>query len=134
MMSFLIVTVLFWLAGSCILKLFFFMIQQGGALDVVFGWQRMLNRLFNGNRRQQLLGKALGDCQMCTSFWFMPFWFICYYFFCKVVMHHWVTDSVSGSFYWPKVIGINILWYWLFHAIGAMVGLVGLTKVLIKKK
>lgn len=63
------------------LRLFFIMIAEGGALDVVFGWQDMLGRLYGGNKFQKLLGKALGDCKQCTSFWMAVPWFFTYWSF-----------------------------------------------------
>jgi hypothetical protein len=133
--AFILYTICFWFAGACVLKYFFFMIQPEGALDLVFGWQNMLKKLYNGNKASQLLGKALGDCQMCTSFWFMPAWYGCYYLFCHWVLHHWVTDTIdTAGWYWTKVSLVNVIWYYVFHSIGAFTGLVTITKILTGKK
>lgn len=126
MLIYLIVTILFWAAGACMLKWFMLMIEQGGALDVVFGWQKMLHRLYNGTPAQELLGKALGDCIKCTSFWFMPIWFACYYIVSKYAFHHWITDTVHN---WICIGIINMIWYCLFHGIGGMIGFYAVTKL-----
>lgn len=104
------------------------MIQPGGALDIVFGWQRMLEDLYGSDKRwKNLLGKALGDCQQCTSFWFMPLWYLCYYAFCKIVVNVWVTDGIDA---WWKIAFVNWLWMTVFWSIGAVFGLM---VVLFKK-
>lgn len=123
MLTFLLYTVVFWFAGGCILWLFNLMIQPDGALDVVFGWQKMLAKLYNGSKWQQLLGKALGDCPQCTAFWFMPFWYGVYVLFMNVVIGYWITTSIGG----------NIVWYIVFHAIGAVAGFVFIIAKMRKK-
>ena len=135
MILFIIISVIFCLAATCMLKWFFTMIQPEGALDIAFGWQKMLQRLYNGSKWQQLRGKALGDCQMCTCFWFMPLWFAFYYIFSKLIVHYWITDAlhVPNIFiYWLGVCLVNLSWYACFHSIGAMVGLVTLNKIFNK--
>lgn len=125
LLTFLLYTAIFMVAGLCILSTFYAMQAEGGALDVVFGWQKMLNRLYNGNKAQQLLGKALGDCQQCTSFWFMFLWFFAYWGFCRLVLGWYITD-VAGWWLWKGIIGF--IWYSVFHSIGAVSGLFSLLK------
>lgn len=120
-MLFLIYTLIMWFAGNCILKIFQQMTADGGALDVVFGWQKMLAKLYSGGKWAQLLGKALGDCPVCTAFWFMPFWFVVYYFMAPIFVE------------WPITGGWNIVWYFVFHSIGAVVGGIVLLVKLRKK-
>jgi len=135
MLIYLILTLLFLIGGACMLWWFFAMIQRGGALDIVFGWQDMLERLYNGTKAQQLLGNALGDCKKCTSFWFMPVWFCCYYLICKFVFHGWITDLIvidNICAYSAVVCIVNIVWYAIFHSIGGMIGLLYLNKLFDK--
>lgn len=122
---FLLFTLMFLVAGICILRIFMDMIQPGAALDIVFNWQKMLSRLYGGNKRQQLLGKALGDCAQCTSFWFMPLWFLCYYITCQLVLNFWVSDVVDTFF---GGVFISWVWYAVFHSLGAFFGFLNLRK------
>lgn len=126
MLTFLLYTLIMWLAGNCILYLFMQMIQPEGALDVVFGWQKMLAKLYESpSKGKQLLGKALGDCQMCTAFWFMPVWFCLYWLLSRLVIHYFITDEVQ-AIGWKVV--VFFVWYMVFHAVGAMSGLLALIK------
>lgn len=136
MITFILISVIFCASATCILFWFFAMIQDGGALDIAFGWQKMLQRLYNGNKWQQLRGKALGECRMCTCFWFMPLWFFLYYIMCKLSGHYWITDTLHVSnqyLYWIGVCLLNFSWYCCFHSIGAMIGFVTLNKILEKQ-
>lgn len=101
-----------WFAGVCILKVFMQMIAPDGALDVVFGYQKLLGKLYSGNKFEQLLGKAIGDCQMCTAFWFMPVWYAAYAFVSNTVLDYWISSNIL----------VNIIWYFVFHSIGAVIG------------
>lgn len=58
------------IAAGAITRTFWLFTREGGALDIVFRWQYLLDWLYKGGTARQLLGKALGDCNMCTSFWF----------------------------------------------------------------
>ena len=119
---YLLSTIIVWLAGNFILKIFFQMIQKGEALDIVFGWQKMLEKLYGGNQFKQLLGKALGDCEKCFAFWFMPLWFSVYYFLSTQILGLWITDFMH-SYSTGKWFFINTLWYCIFHSVGATSGL-----------
>lgn len=133
MILFLLISAIFCASASCALWWFFAMIRPDGALDIVFDWQAMLQRLYNGSKWQQLRGKALGDCHMCTCFWFMPLWFILYYAFSRLVVHCWITDSIESCnpiLYWLAVSVINITWYACFHCLGAMIGFATINKLL----
>lgn len=75
--------------------------RQDGAFDVLFGWQKMLDHLYNGSPGRQLLGKALGDCAMCFAFWISP---LCF------VLHFGVTWGLIG---WPISGGLSNLAYFI---------------------
>lgn len=129
--NFLLLTMIFWFAGMCILDLFFKMIQPDGLLDVTFGWQKMLEHLYSASKPLQLLGKALGDCRMCTAFWFMPIWFTLYVLSTSMLLHWWISDMVHAI---VLKIMLNIIWYIVFHSIGAVVGRISLFTYKIKTK
>lgn len=126
MLAFLIYTMIMWFAGNCILTLFFQMIQPDEALDLLLGWQKMLARLYQGNTRRQLLGKALGDCARCTAFWFMPMWFVVYAVLAGPITGVWITDACTTT---AGKIVVNVVWYCVFHSVGAFTGVWGLLKV-----
>ncbi len=122
-MTFLLFSLIMWFAGNCILRLFFIAIQTGQILDQLFKWRSMLDNLYASDKAwENNLGKALGDCQICFSFWFMPIWFILYALLGNA-LNIW---AING--YW------NILWYVVFHSIGAIVGLGSLIKIKAKTK
>lgn len=108
-------------AYGMVLRLFFTMIEEGGALDVVFGWQKMLARLYSGNKAQQLIGKALGDCKVCTSFWFAIPWFFLYWSFSHILFGYYPTMEIE-SWFWK--ITFHVFWYIVIHAVAATVGMV----------
>ncbi len=121
-----------WLAGYASLWLFYKLIAPDGAFDVLFHWQDMLKRLYaSPNRNMNLLGKALGDCHICTAFWFMPMWFAIYCISSNLLLHFWISTPVDSLF---GKIFINIIWYIVFHAVGAMGGFITLLRTSFKKK
>lgn len=130
--TFFIYTFIMWLAGYAVLRLFYMLIAPDGAFDVLFGWQAMLRRLYgHPNRNMNLLGKALGDCHICTAFWFMPLWYGVYCLTSHLLLNFWIStpvESLGGKIF------INIIWYIVFHAIGAMGGFISLIRFSFKKK
>lgn len=138
MLAFILLTILSIIAGNAMLKVFFEMTKSGGGLDVMFGWQKMLERLYSKGSMQNKPAKfymwaenALGGCERCTSFWFMPLWFACYYIVSKYVFHVWITDDLHN---WALIIFVNWFWYSMFHSVGALSGYMALTKLLKKKE
>lgn len=121
---YLIYTLFFIAAANCSLRILYEMIQPEGLLDIVFGWQKMLSKLYGGNKAQQLLGKALGDCMRCMSFWYMPMWYVFYYLFCEHVMGIWITDNVTSTI---ATFFVNWLWLAVFWSVGAQTGFLLLT-------
>jgi len=131
MLTFLLLTIMFLLAGNGIVKIFFEMIQDGGALDVVFGWQKILKKLYaKESKVAHLLESMLGGCKRCFSFWFMPTWFLFYCITSKYAFHIWITDLIthSGFWHWVIICLTNWTWYCMFHALGAEGGYFILTK------
>lgn len=129
LLIFIILTALFVFAGNATLNTLFKMIQPDGALDIMFGWQKKLDRWYGkaakGSKRYRWLHDALGGCAMCTSFWFMPLWFAVYYLFTKLTIGWFITDIVS---HWLAKIFVFVVWYWIIHMVGAMTGLFFLTR------
>lgn len=110
---FIVFTIIFLLSYGAFINTFFSMIAPNGMLDIVFKWQRMLDYLYGKEQvGYQLLGKALGNCERCTSFWLAPVWIVIYY----------VTVRSVG--YWPDWgIAVNIIWGWVFWVSAAVYGL-----------
>lgn len=112
---------LFVAASNFALRIIYEMIQHDGAIDVIFGWQKILAKLYRGNKAQQLLGKALGDCERCMSFWFMPIWFFAFYLFAKYVMGVWFTDHLTST---VAIWGVNWLMFAAFQSVSATTGFI----------
>lgn len=104
MIYFLIFTLLFWAAHSGGLFYFMNMIQEGGALDTLFNYQNLLRRLYASDKPwKNYLGKAIGDCRICTSFWSAPIVFIGY----AVLLNSMDIWVIHG--FWA-----NVVWFWVF--------------------
>lgn len=132
MLNFLIISVFYLLAEVAALRLFFFLIQEGSPIDVLWRWitgrgyQDMLKDLYASNKKwKNNLGKAIGDCEMCLSFWFPPVCFIVYAIFCRLVLHYWITDEVTVI---PGACFVNFVWYICLHSISAFMGWIILLK------
>jgi hypothetical protein len=120
MLIFLLYTILFFCGTAALVKVLHQSIQEGEWLDTLFGWQRMLSRLFQSPKRwKRDLAKPLGDCAFCFSHavTFICFWF--YVLFAHTVLHFWISWPVHYLF--AKVI-INIGWYVLYGSIGTVLG------------
>ena len=109
MIYFIIYTIIFILAHCAALYFFLIMIQEGQALDILLGWQKMLDKLYGSDKKwKYLLYKVLGGCTICTSFWSAPLVYIGYFT---------VTNNVG---YWA-VYGFtpNLVWLWVFWVTSA---------------
>lgn len=106
MLIFISIGIIFILAQGGFMFFFFRMISHGGMLDVIFGWQKMLDKLYGS--KLYLLGKALGNCELCTCFWWaLPSFF----------MFRWFTIN-SG--YYPNIgLACSITVMWVFWCIAA---------------
>lgn len=124
-LSFLLLTVFFAVAQMAALWLFHRMIAPGGMFDILFGWQKMLERLYGGKTWQQLLGKALGDCEMCTAFWFQVPWYVLYFLFCRLTIDYFPTDHTQYAV--VKVV-IFLAWMIPFNSVNAITGMMSLIR------
>lgn len=129
-LAFLLYTVICFFAYGCMLRLFFIMIADGGALDTVFGWQDMLGRLYGGNKFQKLLGKALGDCKQCTSFWMAVPWFFTYWSFSYYIFDYYPTQEMSLI----RAVWFHVFWYVVIHVVSATIGFAVLMAKIKKDK
>lgn len=128
LLEFIVITVITWVAGGALMKFLFSMMQPDGALDVVFGWAKMLDRFYakadKGSALHRWLHDSLGGCAMCTSFWFAPIWFACYWGFCESVLGYFIYDYAETTI--GKVFSFA-MWYVMYWSIGAMVSLLTIT-------
>lgn len=111
MTYFIIFTLLFWGAQSAALFFFLQMTKEGQLLDILFGWDKMLNKLYNSEKKwKNLLEKALGGCNICTAFWMSP---ICFALYCLFAhsLGIWVISGVLP----------NLIWFWAYWVIGGSV-------------
>lgn len=116
MLVFAIVTILFWLFGVAFSR---FMLKAIGAeqfIDVLFGWQKMLDRMYGSNNKYvRLFEKFLGGCDMCFMHHMTIWVFAMYAVFCHLVLDLWVSDFVNS---FAAKIAVNIIWYLVFVVIG----------------
>lgn len=123
--TFALVTLFFAFAQMAALWLFQRMIARDGLLDQLFGWQKMLDNLYGGKKWQQLLGKALGECEMCTAFWFQFPWYALYFGFCKVGIGFFVTDWADN---WVAKIFLFLAWMIPFNSVNAITGMMSMIR------
>lgn len=137
MLTFLLYTLLFSMAGMCWVRVMTILIQPMQLLDMIFGWQKMLNRLANSPvKRNQGLAKILGDCEVCWSHFLTFIWFFVYTFIMNVVIHHWITDFITahGILWWILALITDFIWYIVFCSMGTIFSLWALVKFKIKQR
>lgn len=128
--SFVILTILFWIGGIAVFRVFMDMIKADAPIDIAWAYmtgrsyQKMLADMYaSDNKAINNLGKALGDCEMCASFWFMPIWSIFYYAFCKLISHYWITSYLTRPhdlIYYVEVYFVNLVWIAIFVSVGSV--------------
>jgi hypothetical protein len=126
----LLYTILVIPAFGFMMRFFFQMIEPGGALDVVFGWQKMLDKLYRGGKVSKLLEKALGGCKLCCTFWMAVPYFFAYWAFSRILFDYYPTDGMV----WWKAIAFHVFWYVVIHVLVAGVGFAILTAKNKKEK
>lgn len=108
LLGLLLYTVMFVLAQGTFMFFFLKMIENGGALDVIFRWQKMLDYMYGHKYKAiDLLGKALGICDMCCCFWLSGLSFFVY---------RWL--AVSLDIYTINGWGI-LIWCWMYWGLSA---------------
>lgn len=124
MTTFLLYTVIAWLANACMAKIIFISIQPGQWLDKLLNWQ---NRLYQWDMAgQEFLAKAGGMCELCFSHLvtFVSFW--AYLFFMHHAIGYWVTTPVDNRL---AAFCINIIWYLGYVGIGTNMALYFILKL-----
>jgi len=123
-MTFLLYTVVAWVATASLAKILYISIQPGQWLDKLLNWQERLRNWDLQGR--ELLVKAGGMCELCFSHFivFVSFWM--YLFFMHVVVGYWVSTPIQTI---PAVILVNIIWYLGYVCIGTNMALYFIVKL-----
>jgi hypothetical protein len=123
MITFLLYTLIAFLANACLAKIIFISIQPGQWLDKLLNWQQRLRHW--DMQGKTFLVKAGGYCELCFSHLisFISFW--CYLLFSKVVLNFWITAEASSII---AVIAVNIIWYLIYISIATNLSLFFITK------
>lgn len=127
MITFLLYTLLAWVANASLVKILHVSIQQGQWLDKLLNWQ---DRLYNWDiEGKDFLAKAGGLCELCFShaITFISFW--CYILFMSEVLGLWVTARIDS---WLLALFINVLWYLIYISIGTNMALYFIIKLFRK--
>lgn len=109
MLIFFFVTMLFIFGQGGFMFFFFKMTAVNGMLDILFKWQTMLDKLYGSKYIAfQLLGKALGNCDLCSCFWWsLPSFFMLKYISCALDV--WPFSGIIST----------IIWLWVFWTLSA---------------
>ena len=127
MITFLLYTIIAWIATAALAKILHISIQQDQWLDNLLGWQ---NRLYQWDvNGKTFLAKAGGLCELCFSHAvsFISYWV--YAMFMNVVVGTWLTSSIDSillSFF------INVIWYLVYVAIATNLSLYFIVKLFQK--
>lgn len=124
MITFLLYTIVAWIATASLAKILYISIQSGQWLDKLLNWQeRLHNWDLQGN---EFLVKAGGLCELCFSHLiaFVSFW--AYLFFMQTVVGYWVSTPSTTV---PAAILINIIWYIGYVTIGTNMALYFIVKL-----
>lgn len=128
MLNFFLYTILFLVAGACASRYFYLSAQPEQVVDVVFGWQNMLQNLHDKGKYWGLLAKGLGDCEMCYCSLTAVGWFTLYALFMNVAINTWIpTNSIFSA------IALNIIWYFVYASLQFNANLLFVTGKLFNK-
>jgi hypothetical protein len=129
---YLLFTTAFVFAGAAFIKIAHISIQPMQWADAVFGYQKMLNRLYDSPKKlyNTLLFKILGGCEVCFAHFLAVLWFVGYVVCSTAILDYWVTDEVHHA--WQTII-VNIVWYLLVVCSTSILGLYFITKLFEKK-
>ena len=127
MITFIVYTIIAWIANASFVKVLHVSIQPGQWLDLLFDYQK---RLLHWDMKGKLfLSKAGGNCEICFSHFVA---FCCYwvYVLCmNAVLHVWITDTLD-SWFWAVL--VNVVWYLVYMCIGSMLSLYFIVKLFAK--
>ena len=103
MLTFIFYTIIFLLAIPSAIKIWHFAIQGGQALDLLFGYQKWLDRLYSSpSIIKNILGKMMGNCVMCMSFWASLIGTSIYFIF-MINQNCWAVDGWINGAIWLLV-------------------------------
>lgn len=124
MITFLLYTLVAWMANACIAKILFISIQPGQWLDKLLNWQDRLHKW--DLQGKEFLVKNGGLCEMCFSHFltFVSFW--CYLLFMNAAVGYWISMPVEHAF---VSIIVNMIWYLAYVGIGTNLSLYFITKL-----
>lgn len=128
MLTFFLYTILFWIAGGCFARYYFLAIQHGKILDVLFGYQNMLERLFSKGGKWRLIENMLGGCEMCYCSFAALLWFAPYVMFTYTVGNVWLPFGSIGA-----AIAVNLIWGLVYTSIQFNLNLLFVTGKLFNK-
>lgn len=128
MTTFLIITVIGWIATACLTKILFISIQDGQWLDNLLGWQRRLAEWDKAGKT--FYAKAGGYCELCFchAISFLSFW--SYAMVANMAFDTWITESVNG---WVWKVLINAVWYLVYIAVATNMSLHFVTRMFKQK-
>lgn len=124
MITFILYTIVAWVANASIAKIIFISIQPGQWLDKLLNWQKRLYEWdIEGN---EFLAKAGGLCELCFShlITFVGYW--AYLFFMQTAIGYWVTSPVDNHL---TAFLVNIIWYLVYVSIGTNMAVYFITKL-----
>lgn len=124
MITFLLYTIVAWLANACLIKILYISIQPGQWLDKLLHWQDRLHKW--DLEGKEFLVKAGGLCELCFSHFvtFVSYWF--YLLFMHWAIGYWITALVENSI---AAFVINLIWYLAYVGIGTNLALYFITKL-----
>ena len=124
MITFLLYTVVAWLANACLVKILYMCIQPGQWLDKLLHWQDRLHKW--DLEGKEFLVKAGGLCEICFSHFltFISYWI--YLLFMYLAIGYWITAPVGNSI---AAFVINLIWYLAYVGIGTNLALYFITKI-----
>lgn len=127
MYTFLLYTILAWLANACLIKILHTSIQPGQWLDSLLHWQQRLQQW--DMEGKVFLAKAGGYCELCFSHLLTAAGFWVYVWFMNSVMGAWISDGLHHIL--PALLA-NILWYFVYVSIGTNLSLYFIVKLFQK--
>lgn len=103
MLELFIYTIIYIMAHAISIFFFLKMIGHGQLLDIILKWQKFLDFTYNHKSIVvQFIGKALGNCEMCTCFWSS---FVSFFIYRSLATHLGI-GIING---W-----LGLAWLWVF--------------------
>lgn len=127
MITFLLYTIIAWIANASLIKILHISIQPGQWIDILLDYQK---RLLDWDLKGKLfLSKVGGNCDVCFSHILTFFGFWLYVLFMNKVLNVWITDGLDS---WIWMLFVNAMWYLVYVSVGSMLSLYFITKLFAK--